>query len=548
MIHSNARHAPLAGAALAGILLAALCLVAVGALVVQAGGAGGAGAVLTDPVVWRIVRFTLWQAFWSTVLSVGLALPVAIAITRMADGPVRRAVLALFALPLALPQIVAVLGVVALYGQRGFVTGLAERAGFDPPSIYGLTGILIAHTFFNLPLAARIMHGALALVPAEYERLSAQLGMGALARFWLIEWPAMRPAAAGAAALVFMLCVTSFAVVLILGGGPRATTLEVALYQALTFDFDIVRAVVLTLLQLAVTIGAVALFAFAGGSVEAGMTISAGASRRFAGDRPAGAILGGALTLMAVLYVGAPFVAILASGLASDLTDLIVQPRVRRAMLTSLGLGLCAAALAVGLAYALSRGAAEMAAGRRFSGRPAFTETVLTSAPSLILVVPPIVIAAGWFIALRTVTNVYDAAPYLVITVNAAMAMPFAARLIHPAMLAAEERNGRLCAHLGLAGMARWRLVTWPVLRAPLVAALAFALALSLGDLGVIALFGSEQVQTMPYLIMQRMGAYRTQDAAGLALILMVMTMALMLAAEHFARRSRTMVTEGSSE
>ena len=126
--------------------------------------------------------------------------------------------------------------------------------------------------------------------------------------------------------------------------------------------------------------------------------------------------------------------------------------------------------------------------------------------------------------------------------------MPFAARLIHPAMLAAEERNGRLCAHLGLAGMARWRLVTWPVLRAPLVAALAFALALSLGDLGVIALFGSEQVQTMPYLIMQRMGAYRTQDAAGLALILMVMTMALMLAAEHFARRSRTMVTEGSSE
>ncbi|MFX3680670.1 MAG: hypothetical protein ACN6I5_05540 [Hyphomicrobiales bacterium] len=88
--------------------------------------------------------------------------------------------------------------------------------------------------------------------------------------------------------------------------------------------------------------------------------------------------------------------------------------------------------------------------------------------------------------------------------------------------------------------------VAWPVLRAPLVAALAFALALSLGDLGVIALFGSEQVQTMPYLIMQRMGAYRTQDAAGLALILMVMTMALMLAAEHFARRSRTMVTEGS--
>lgn len=533
---------------MAGTLLAALCTVAVGALLVQAGGADGAGAVLADPVVWRTLRFTLWQAFWSTVLSVGLALPVAIAITRMADGPLRRAVLALFALPLALPQIVAVLGVVALYGQRGVVTGLAEQAGFDPPSIYGLTGILIAHVFFNLPLATRILHGALAVMPAEYERLSAQLGIGALARFRMIDWPAMRPAAAGAAALIFMLCVTSFAVVLILGGGPRATTLEVALYQALTFDFDIVRAVVLTLLQLAVTLAAVTLFALAGGSVEAGMTIAVGPSRRFAGNRNAGAVLGGALVLIAVLFVGAPFGAILVSGMASDLANLMAQPRVQRAVLTSLGLGLCAAFLAVGLAYVLSRGAVALAAGRRFSGRPAIAETVLASAPSLILVVPPIVIAAGWFIALRTVTNVYAAAPYLVITINAAMAMPFAARLIHPAMLAAEARNGRLCAHLGLFGMARWRLVTWPVLRAPLVAALAFALALSLGDLGVIALFGSEQVQTMPYLIMQRMGAYRTQDAAGLALILMIMTMALMLAAEHFARRSQMIETEGNSQ
>ena len=36
-----------------------------------------------------------------------------------------------------------------------------------------------------------------------------------------------------------------------LGGGPAATTLEVAIYQVLTFDFDISRAVVLTLLQFA---------------------------------------------------------------------------------------------------------------------------------------------------------------------------------------------------------------------------------------------------------------------------------------------------------
>ena len=51
--------------------------------------------------------------------------------------------------------------------------------------------------------------------------------------------------------LVFLLCMTSFAVALTLGGGPRATTLELAIYQAVRFDFDLGRAAWLALIQFA---------------------------------------------------------------------------------------------------------------------------------------------------------------------------------------------------------------------------------------------------------------------------------------------------------
>ncbi|RWF77504.1 MAG: thiamine/thiamine pyrophosphate ABC transporter permease ThiP, partial [Mesorhizobium sp.] len=84
-------------------------------------------------------------------------------------------------------------------------------------------------------------------------RLASQLGMGPRPAFRLIEWPTLRAALPGVAGLVFMLCITSFTIVLTLGGGPRATTLEVAIYQALRFDFDPARAVTLTLLQIALT-------------------------------------------------------------------------------------------------------------------------------------------------------------------------------------------------------------------------------------------------------------------------------------------------------
>lgn len=61
----------------------------------------------------------------------------------------------------------------------------------------------------------------------------------------------LKALAPGIFATVFLLCLTSFATALILGGGPRATTVELAIYQAFRFDFDLARAAALASLQLA---------------------------------------------------------------------------------------------------------------------------------------------------------------------------------------------------------------------------------------------------------------------------------------------------------
>jgi thiamine transport system permease protein len=60
----------------------------------------------------------------------------------------------------------------------------------------------------------------------------------------------------GIFAAIFLICLSSFAVALILGGGPRATTVELAIYQALRFEGDLARAVGLALLQLGLGGGA----------------------------------------------------------------------------------------------------------------------------------------------------------------------------------------------------------------------------------------------------------------------------------------------------
>ena len=120
------------------------------------------------------------------------------------------------------------------------------------PRIYGLGGVLLAHVFLNAPLMLRVLTGSLAGIPASQWRLSSQWGLSPLQRFQLIEWPAIRRVIPGLLALVFLVCFTSFSLVLMLGGGPSVTTLEVSIYTALRFDFNLPLAALLSCFQLGI--------------------------------------------------------------------------------------------------------------------------------------------------------------------------------------------------------------------------------------------------------------------------------------------------------
>jgi len=121
------------------------------------------------------------------------------------------------------------------------------------------------------------------------------------------------------------------------------------------------------------------------------------------------------------------------------------------------------------------------------------------------------------------------------VLVNALMALPFALRQLEPPLILSAERYGRIADSLGIGGIARISIVDWPLLKRPLAAALAVATALSLGDLGVAAFFGTGNILTLPLLLYQRMGAYRMEEAASVALLLSLLVLGLFLAAQKWS-------------
>lgn len=332
---------------------AVLAFIGFGTFALLSFDAGAASDELFGTYTWRILRFTLYQATLSTGLSILFALPVALALARQTVFPGRIWIIRLMAVPMGLPVIVGALGLIAIWGRQGFLNTTLTSLGVEQPfSIYGLSGILLAHVFFNLPLATRLLLAGLERIPAEYWRIAASLGMPSRSIFRFIEWPALVKLIPGIAGLIFMLCATSFTLVLMLGGGPAATTLEVAIYQSLRFDFDPPRAIALSALQIAMTGLLLLLLSRLPKSDDEGLTLGR-AVLRYDGKRHLARCSDSLFILAAVVFLIAPLASVAVSGSTANLQRLLAAEVFWRAATTSLSIALVSASIAVTVSIAL---------------------------------------------------------------------------------------------------------------------------------------------------------------------------------------------------
>ncbi|XDA98463.1 thiamine/thiamine pyrophosphate ABC transporter permease ThiP [Sulfitobacter sp. LCG007] len=503
------------GGIVAAAIVAALILAAFAGIFLRAEPGRGFG-----PGDWAAVRFTIWQALLSALLSCLLAVPVARALARR-RFPGRGMLVILLGAPFILPVIVAVLGLLSVFGRSGWLNGLLGLLGLPALTIYGLQGVVLAHVFFNLPLATRLLLQGWQSIPSERFRLAAQLDLTPGAVFRALEWPLLARILPGAFALIFVICLTSFAVALTLGGGPRATTVELAIYQAFRFDFDLARAAGLSLLQL-VLAGGAALLAL---RLVPQVSVGGGLDRAVARwDARGGAqkALDAVAIAGAALFLLLPLLAVALSGMGGLLT---MPASVWRAALTSLWV----AGLSTGLLLAMALPMAGWIAGRRGGSAEAIGLLGLATSP--------LMIGTGWFILLNPVISPATLALPVTALVNALMSLPFALRILVPQMRATFEDYGRLAAMLELRGWAAWRWLVLPRLRSQIGFAAGLAAALSVGDLGVIALFADPDSATLPLQMYRLMAAYRLDEAAGAALLLLIMALGLFWLCERGGRR-----------
>jgi thiamine transport system permease protein len=464
---------------------------------------GGGFSFVLETSTAQILYFTIKQALLSTILSVLIGGFAARAFARRQFWG-RDFLFGLFTIPLALPAIVVVLSVSTVYGAQGWLGGFIN--------IYGLSGILVAHIFFNAPLAARLFLEALHSVAPENFRLAEQMGFNDFATLRYVDGPALREVLPKVFSLIFLLCAASFIVVLTIGG-PSATTLEVAIYQSLRQDFDVARAINLAFVQIALSI----VLALSLGRIAVRPKIlssyQSGKFRRDGQSIVARSIDATAI-IVSIVIILPPLAALIASGIPYVAFNV-------QAIATSLMIGGASAIVTLLLSWLLAR---------RYN---AFSHVSSIAA----LIVPPVVLATGWFLALRQFSDSFSLMVASITALNVLMALPFAVPVLAPQFALMNSQHDRLCAQLNVSGWNKLRLIELPMMRRSLLQAGLLAFVLSLGDLTAVTLLGSQKLLTLPSLIHQQMGHYRGNEAAGSALLLAALCYGLTLLTQILVRR-----------
>ncbi|BEU02263.1 thiamine/thiamine pyrophosphate ABC transporter, permease protein [Agarivorans sp. OAG1] len=467
-------------------------------------------SAFNDPYLWRVLRFSLWQALLSALLACVGGILLARAWFYLQPRSLNWQ-LRLANLCFVCPVILVVLGCVGSFGLNGFWQHLAPFSW----KIYGLPGILIAHTFLNMPLIARYCYLQYQAIPASYWRQGKQLGFSQFSYWRLIEWPMLRSRLAGLFGLVFLLCFGSFTIVLALGGGPQSTTLEVAIYQALRYDFDPLFALQCALLQLliATSLGWLLLGREQQDSIRHQQNLTSI-------HQHSTLSLTWHRLIITSYYL---FISSVVLGMFSPLLALSWQAlpwqQWIESSLWSLNIALQSVVWVLILGSALlwqySSNLSQNKGAKRHKGQELLA--------SVMLLAPAMVITTGLFFLLLSRTDISRYTVPLVALINALMSLPFYMRSLKPALNDSVKQYAKLNQSLDLPALSQVRFIYWPLMRKPLSVAISLCMVLSLGDMGVIALIGSVDVTTLPLLLFQQLSSYQYALASATGLIMLLL-------------------------
>ena len=210
-----------------GILLALFIVILLALIVTKPTPEGLFASIMSEEIHFAII-LSLLTSLVSTFLCILIGVPAAYALARyLFKG--KNVVNALLDMPLALPPLVAGLGLLLFFGTTNIGRGLAE---IGLTFVFTPLGIIAAQFFVNIPFMLRIMRSTFESINPRYEYVAKTLGCSDAQALWRVTLPMSAPGFFAGSVITWAKGIGEFGAALLLAGAIKwkTETLPIALF------------------------------------------------------------------------------------------------------------------------------------------------------------------------------------------------------------------------------------------------------------------------------------------------------------------------------
>ncbi len=176
-----------------------------------------------------------WLSVLTTVIGMGLALPICRLLQRVPDG-VQTMILTYSNIGANFTGFPLAFAFIIMFGLSGSFTLLLKAAGLiEDLNIYSIGGLVLVYSYFQICLGILVIFPSLSAITVEIEEAARLLGVSRLTFWRRIGLPILAPSLIGAAVLLFANAMGTYATAFALAGG-NATLVTIHIGELVAGD------------------------------------------------------------------------------------------------------------------------------------------------------------------------------------------------------------------------------------------------------------------------------------------------------------------------
>ena len=198
---------------------------------------------------FNTIKFTFFQAFLACSISSIAGFIFGLILYLSNKNP--KVISSLLNFCFILPVIFVSFGSIFFYSSNGILSIIFHWLSVDyNVNVFSLKGIIYVTSYFNIAFNANFFYRKLINIPENYIKVLQSNGIPFLKSIKLQLKNFIFSGYSSVLILSFIFCIGNFTIVYLLSGSPNLTTIELAIYQSIIFDADLMRAILLGMTQL----------------------------------------------------------------------------------------------------------------------------------------------------------------------------------------------------------------------------------------------------------------------------------------------------------